>query len=85
MGLTRALAREVGRRSITVNSILPGYLETDMSANLGHRQRAQIVNRTPLGRLGTPQDILPAVLFLLSDGAQFVTGQQIVIDGGITC
>jgi 3-oxoacyl-[acyl-carrier protein] reductase len=56
-----------------------------MSANLGPRQRAQIVNRTPLGRLGRPQDILPTVLFLLSDGAQFVTGQQIVIDGGITC
>lgn len=84
-GLTRALAREVGRRQITVNSVNPGYLETDMSSSLGSDQRQQIVRRTPLGRLGKVDDIVPAVRFLLSDEAAFITGQSIVVDGGITC
>jgi 3-oxoacyl-[acyl-carrier protein] reductase len=83
--MTRALAREVGRRGITVNSVAPGYLQTDMSSTLGEGQRDQIVRRTPLGRLGTPADVLPVVKFLLSDGAAFVTGQTLVIDGGLTC
>lgn len=84
-GLTRALAREVGRRKITVNSVAPGYLETEMSASLQQRQRSQIINRTPLGRLGTVDDVVPVVLFLLSDQAAFITGQTLVIDGGISC
>lgn len=84
-GMTRALAREVGRRQITVNSVAPGYLETEMSAGLELRQRGQIVNRTPLGRLGSVDDITPLVSFLLSDGARFITGQTLVVDGGISC
>lgn len=84
-GLTRALAREVGARQITVNSIAPGYLETDMSASLRPEQRQQIVRRTPLGRLGSVADVTPLVSFLLSDEASFITGQTIVVDGGITC
>lgn len=84
-GLTRALAREVGRRQITVNSVAPGYLETEMSAGLEQRQRSQIVNRTPLARLGTVDDVVPMISFLLGDGARFITGQTLTIDGGISC
>ncbi|MGL4473351.1 MAG: SDR family NAD(P)-dependent oxidoreductase [Shewanella sp.] len=83
-GLTRALARENGRRKITVNSIAPGYLDTEMSSLLSDSKREQIVRRTPLQRLGTVQDITPAISFLLSDGAAFITGQTLTIDGGIT-
>ncbi|MBP7338250.1 SDR family oxidoreductase [Niveispirillum sp.] len=84
-GLTRALAREVGRRQITVNSVAPGYLDTEMSGTLSGGQRDQIVRRTPLGRLGTADDVVPSILFLLGDGARFITGQTLTIDGGITC
>lgn len=84
-GLTRALAREVGRRQITVNSVAPGYLDTEMSGTLSGGQRDQIIRRTPMGRLGTADDVVPAILFLLGDGAGFVTGQTLTIDGGITC
>jgi 3-oxoacyl-[acyl-carrier protein] reductase len=82
VGMTRALARELGGRNIRVNAIAPGYLETEMSAALGEEQRAQIVRRTPLGRLGRAEDIVPWVRFLLSDEAAFVTGQVITVDGG---
>lgn len=84
-GLTRSLAREVGRRRITVNSIAPGYLTTDLSASLRPEQRQQIINRTPLGRLGTVVDIVPLARFLLSSDAAFITGQTLVVDGGISC
>lgn len=84
-GLIRALAREVGRRGITCNSVAPGYFLSDMSRSLSPAQRAQIINRTPLNRLGEPADILEAVKFLLSDGASFITGQTLIVDGGITC
>jgi 3-oxoacyl-[acyl-carrier protein] reductase len=83
-GMTRALARELGPRRIRVNSIAPGYLETEMTRGLDQRQREQIVRRTPLGRLGVPDDIVGPVLFLFSDAASFITGQIIVVDGGIT-
>lgn len=84
-GLTRALAREVGRRAITVNAVAPGYLDTDMSAGLDERRRRQIINRTPINRLGTVADVVPLVRFLLGDGAGFITGQILVVDGGIGC
>ena len=83
-GMTRALAREMGRRGVTVNSVNPGYLDTEMSSTLGNDQRRQVVNRTPLGRLGTIADVCPVVRFLLGDDARFVTGQTLVVDGGIT-
>lgn len=82
--MTRALAREVASVGITVNSIAPGYLETEMTHGLHDRQVGQIVRRTPLGRLGRPDDILPAIDFLLSEGSAFITGQVLVVDGGLT-
>lgn len=84
-GVTRALARELGSRQITVNSVSPGYMETDMSATLNSTQLAQIRHRTPLGRLAGAADILGVVRFLLSDAASMVTGQTIHVDGGISC
>lgn len=84
-GLTRALARELGRLQVTVNSIAPGYMKTDMSVEFTQDQLAQIVNRTPLKRLGTPKDVVGLLLFLLSDAAAFITGQVILVDGGLSC
>jgi 3-oxoacyl-[acyl-carrier protein] reductase len=85
LGMTRALARELGSKGFRVNAVLPGYLDTELSASLGSEQRDQIVRRTPLERLGTVDDVTPVVLFLLSDAAAFITGQELVVDGGITC
>lgn len=84
-GLTRALARELGRRRITVNSVAPGYVKTEMSSTLNTAQIAQIVHRTPLGRLASEEDVLGVVRFLLSDAAAMVTGQTILVDGGVSC
>lgn len=84
-GLTRALARELGRRQITVNSVSPGYVATEMSSTLTPPQMMQIVNRTPLGRLASEQDVFELVRFLLSDKAACITGQVILVDGGISC
>jgi 3-oxoacyl-[acyl-carrier protein] reductase len=81
---TRALARELGQQKIRVNSIAPGYYDTEMSRNLNNEQREQILRRTPLGRLGRPEDVVGPVLFLLSDQAGFITGQTLVVDGGST-
>jgi 3-oxoacyl-[acyl-carrier protein] reductase len=84
-GMTRALARELGPAGIRVNSVAPGYLKTEMTHGLTDDQMRQIANRTPLGRLGTPDDVVGLVQFLLSDAAAFITGQTIAVEGGITC
>ncbi|WP_435770487.1 SDR family NAD(P)-dependent oxidoreductase [Nocardioides sp. SYSU DS0651] len=84
-GMTRALARELGSRGITVNSVAPGYLRTEMSHGLDEAQLKQIERRTPLGRLGDPEDVSRVVLFLVSPENRFVTGQVLVVDGGLTC
>jgi 3-oxoacyl-[acyl-carrier protein] reductase len=84
-GLTRSLARELGRRQITVNSVAPGYVATEMSSTLTPLQIAQITNRTPLGRLASEADVLALVRFLLSDAAAMITGQVILVDGGVSC
>jgi 3-oxoacyl-[acyl-carrier protein] reductase len=83
-GFTRALARELGSRGITVNSVAPGYLRTEMSHGLDADQLAQIARRTPLGRLGEPEDVARAVLFLADPANTYVTGQVLVVDGGLT-
>jgi 3-oxoacyl-[acyl-carrier protein] reductase len=85
LGFTASLAREVGRLGIRVNAVCPGYVETDMTAKLNETQRDQIVRRTPLGRLGRPSDVVATVRFLASDEAAFITGQSIIVDGGISC
>jgi 3-oxoacyl-[acyl-carrier protein] reductase len=84
-GFTRALARELGSRAITVNSVAPGYLDTDMTEELEEAQLRRIVGRTPLGRLGGGEDVAAAVCFLASDAAAFITGQVLVVDGGLSC
>jgi 3-oxoacyl-[acyl-carrier protein] reductase len=83
-GFTRAMARELGGRGITVNSVAPGYLRTEMSHGLDEAQLAQISRRTPAGRLGEPDDVAAAVRFLASSEAAFVTGHVLVVDGGLT-
>jgi 3-oxoacyl-[acyl-carrier protein] reductase len=81
---TRALARDLGSTKIPVNPNAPAYYDTEMTHNLNDKQKEQILRRTPLGRLGVPEDVVGAVLFLLSDQASFITGQMLVIDGGNT-
>lgn len=81
---TRALARELGGEGIRVNSIVPGYFETEMTRKINETQKEQILRRTPLGRLGVPEDVVGAALFFFSDAARFITGQSLVIDGGST-
>jgi len=84
-GLTRALARELGPRNIRVNSLAPGFFESDMVEQLTEQQLRGIVRNTPLRRLGTIDEIADVALFLISPGANFITGQTLVVDGGITC
>jgi 3-oxoacyl-[acyl-carrier protein] reductase len=84
-GLTRSLARELGPRQIRVNSVAPGYFDSDMVSDLAEEQKRRIARRTPLGRLARIDDVANAVHFLTSDQASFITGQTLVVDGGITC
>jgi 3-oxoacyl-[acyl-carrier protein] reductase len=84
-GFARSLARELGPRGIRVNSVAPGYFASDMVQNLEATARERIARRTPLGRLAEISDIAGVVEFLVSDRASFITGQTIVVDGGITC
>jgi 3-oxoacyl-[acyl-carrier protein] reductase len=84
-GLTRALARELGSSGIRVNSVAPGHLETDMTSAMSAEQLDQIVRRTPLGRLATLADVAGVVEFLAAPQSAFITGQTLVVDGGLTC
>lgn len=81
--MTRSLAREVGSRGITVNAVAPGFIATDMTADLGDDAHAKLTGQIPLGRLGQPEDIAAAVLFLASDAAGYITGQVLHVNGGM--
>ncbi|CDS50188.1 3-oxoacyl-[acyl-carrier protein] reductase [Polaromonas sp. CG9_12] len=82
-GMTRALARELGSRSITVNCVAPGFIETDMTARLPEEQQKALLGQIPLGHLGKPQDIAHAVAFLASPQAAYITGQELHVNGGM--
>ena len=82
-GMTRALARELGSRNITVNCVAPGFIETDMTAGLGEDQQKALLGQIPLGHLGKPADIAHAVSYLASPQAGYVTGQEIHVNGGM--
>jgi len=83
VGFTKAVAKEVGSRNITVNAVAPGYVPTDLTANLPPDLIAKGLEMTPLGRAGTPEDIANAVAFLVSDDANYITGQVLSVDGGM--
>ena len=82
-GMTRALARELGSRNITVNCIAPGFIATDMTAELPEAQKAAPLGQIPLGRLGTPEEIAHAVAFLASPLAGYITGTELHVNGGM--
>ncbi len=82
-GMTRALARELGSRAITVNCIAPGFIETDMTASLPDAQQQALLTQIPLGHLGKPADIAHAVAYLASPQAGYVTGQELHVNGGM--
>ncbi len=81
--MTRSLAREIGSRGITVNAIAPGFIATDMTAELGEDAQKALTDQIPLGRLGQPEDIAAAVEFLAGDGAAYITGQVLHVNGGM--
>ena len=82
-GMTRALARELGSRNITVNCVAPGFIETDMTASLQEEQQKALLGRIPLGHLGKPADVAHAVVYLASPQASYVTGQELHVNGGM--
>jgi 3-oxoacyl-[acyl-carrier protein] reductase len=82
-GMTRALAREIGSRGITVNCIAPGFIDTDMTRALADARRGELLAQIPLGRLGRPEDVAAAALFLASPGAQYITGATLHVNGGM--
>lgn len=83
MGFSKSLAREVGARGITVNTIAPGFIATDMTDALPEEQRAALTQQIPLQRLGTPEDIAKTVTFLASEGGAYITGQTLNVNGGM--
>jgi NAD(P)-dependent dehydrogenase (short-subunit alcohol dehydrogenase family) len=83
VGFARSLAREIGGRGVTVNVVAPGFVETDMTASLPEARRAEILDAVPLKRLAAPEEVAASVVWLASDGAAYVTGAVIPVDGGL--
>ena len=83
IGFTKSIARELASRNITVNAVAPGFIETDMTAALDDKMKAEISQKIPLNCLGKPEDIAVAVLFLASPAARYITGQVLTVDGGM--
>jgi 3-oxoacyl-[acyl-carrier protein] reductase len=83
LGFTKSLAQELASRGITVNAVAPGFIDTDMTRALTGEQRAALLTRVPLGRLGAPEDIAAAVLFLVSPQAAYITGETLHVNGGM--
>ncbi|MGE3536989.1 MAG: 3-oxoacyl-[acyl-carrier-protein] reductase [Candidatus Tectimicrobiota bacterium] len=84
IGFTKALAKELAPRGITVNAVAPGFIDTDMTQELSETQRDALLARIPLGSLGTPEDVAACVLFLASAGARYITGEVVSVSGGLT-
>ena len=83
MGFTKSLAREVGSRGITVNTVAPGFIQTDMTDNLSDEQKEVLTSQIPMGRLGSVEEIAQAVLFLAGDGGSYITAQTLHVNGGM--
>jgi 3-oxoacyl-[acyl-carrier protein] reductase len=83
IGLTKTIAKELGSRGVTCNAVAPGFVYTDLTSSLPEELIQAAVDRTPLGRTGTPEDMAAAVAFLVSDDASFITGQTLAVDGGL--
>ena len=83
IGFTKAVAREVASRKVTINALAPGFITTGMAEELPEDTRKQIMGRIPMGQFGTPEDVAEAALFLCTDGAAYITGQVLAIDGGL--
>ena len=83
LGLTKSLARELASRGITVNAVAPGFIDTDMTRALSEEQRRALLEQVPMGRLGTPEDVAGAVLFLVSPQASYITGETLHVNGGM--
>jgi 3-oxoacyl-[acyl-carrier protein] reductase len=83
IGFTKALAKEVASRGITVNALAPGFIETEMTEGLSAEYRAKLLATIPLGRFGTPTEIARIAAFLLSEDARYITGQVLQADGGL--
>lgn len=83
LGFTKSLAREIGSRNITVNAVAPGFIDTDMTRELPEEQRKALIGQIPLARLGSPEDIAAAVVFLASPQAAYITGETLNVNGGM--
>lgn len=83
IGLTKTLAREYASRGVTVNAVAPGYIETEMTADLPEKAKLAIVEQTPLGRVGSPNEVAAAIVFLASEEASYITGQVLRVNGGM--